>query len=213
MYPPAIQRLIELFSRFPTVGPRTAARFVFYLQELSQKEIGELIEAIQDLKRKIHSCKFCFLPFQGDETLCTICSDPKRDRTLLCIVEKEIDLEALEKTKKYRGIYFVLGGTLGRLRKKDIEMLRTKELEARIINPAKFGLPNTTFQEIIIATNATREGETTALYLQRLLTSLKTRAEHVKPIKITRLGRGLPVGGELEYADEETLAGALDNRK
>jgi len=205
MYPPPIQHLIELFSRFPTVGPRTAARFVFYLQGLSQKEIGELIGAIQDLKQKVRPCRFCFLPFQGEEELCDICSDRKRDRQLLCIVEKETDLEALEKTKKYRGLYFVLGGTLGRFRKKDIEKMRTKELQARISHPEKFGLEDAKFQEIIIATNATREGETTALYLQRLLSPFK--------IKITRLGRGLPVGGELEYADEETLAGALDNRK
>lgn len=212
MYPQAIQHLIELFSRFPTVGPRTAARFVFYLQELSSKEIGELIDAIQDLKRKVRPCRFCFLPFQGDEELCSICSDPKRDRSLLCIVEKETDLEALEKTKKYQGLYFVLGGTLGRLRKKDIEKLRTKELQARITHPEKFGLENTQFQEIIIATNATREGETTALYLQRLLAPSKNLPDG-RQVKITRLGRGLPVGGELEYADEETLAGALDSRK
>lgn len=205
MYPPSIQHLIDLFSRFPTVGPRTAARFVFYLQELSAKEIQELIKTIQELKEKIRPCKFCFTPFEAKgESLCAICSDARRDRTLLCIVEKETDLEALEKTKKYRGLYFVLGGTLGRLRRKDMESLRTKELQARIEHPAKFGIENSKFQEIIIATNATREGESTALYLQRLLAPLK--------MKVTRLGRGLPVGGELEYADEETLAGALENR-
>lgn len=210
MYPSSIQHLINLFSRFPTIGPRTAARFVFYLQNLSRDEVEELIKSIQELKEKIRPCKFCFFSFEAkfeakEGDLCPICSDPKRDHSLLCVVEKETDMEALEMTKKYRGLYFVLGGTLGRLRKKDVEKLRTKELRTRILHPEQFGIENGKFQEIIIATNATREGESTALYLQRLLAPLK--------ITITRLGRGLPIGGELEYADEETLGEALDNRR
>lgn len=137
--------------------------------------------------------------------MCSVCSDPKRDKTMLCVVEKETDLPALEKTKKYKGLYFVLGGNVSRLRKKDIESLRVKELKNRVLHPNKFGVATPKFEELIIATNATTEGEATALYLQRELKYLG--------IKITRLGRGLPVGGELEYADEETLGGALDNRR
>src|SRR3989338_118976 len=187
MYPLAIQRLIDIFSKFPTVGPRTAARFVFYLQELPKEKIDELVKAIHELKEKIHPCAFCFTPFQQEnkDRLCPICSDPRRDKTALCIVERETDLEALEKTKKYKGLYFILGGTVAKLRKRDFAALR--------------------FKELLVATNATGEGEATALYLQRTLAPLK--------IKITRLARGLPLGGELEYADEETLSSALDNRR
>ncbi len=214
MFSPAIQRLIDQFARFPTVGPRTAARFVFYLQNLSLKETGELLEAIRTLKEKIAPCYFCFNPFEkrgGDSeldaryNLCAVCASPKRDFSTLCVVEKPTDLEAIERTKQYKGVYFVLGGTVGKLRKKDLEKLRIKELKDRIASPQKFGLKESAFGEIIIATNATTEGESTAMYLQRELKALG--------VKMTRLGRGLPLGGELEYADEETLAGALDNRK
>lgn len=207
MFPPAIQRLIEQFSKFPTVGPRTAARFVFYLQELPLEKTNDLAKAIRELREKIRPCEFCFNPFQQEdkERLCPICSDPRRDKTMLCVVEKETDLEALEKIKKYKGLYFILGGTLGKLRKQDFAALRLKELQDRIAHPEKFGLDNTQFKEILIATNSTGEGEATALYLQRTLSTLK--------LKVTRLGRGLPSGGELEYADEETLSSALDNRK
>ncbi len=215
MFSVVIQRLIDEFSKFPTVGPRTAARFVFYLQELSLKETNELIQAIRDLKEKIAPCSFCFNPFEKEknETLCPICRDPRRNTTFLCIVEKPTDLEAIEQTKKYKGLYFVLGGTVGKLRKRDLEKLRGTELKDRILHPDKSGIKNARFQEIIIATNATPEGESTALYLLRELGELKTHNELIKFIKTTRLGRGLPLGGELEYADEETLSGALDNRK
>jgi len=215
MYPPAIQNLIKRFSKFPTIGPRTAARFVFYLIKLSGEEISELIKSILELKEKVKLCEFCFNPFEppthtlvgseGNRNLCEICSDSARDKTLLCIVEKESDLQSLEKIKKYKGLYFVLGGTVSALRKSDIEKLRIKELEERIKNPEKFGITGADFQEIILALNPTTESEATALYLERIL----------KPLgkKITRLGRGLPVGGELEYADEETLSSSLEGRK
>ncbi|PIW91917.1 MAG: recombination protein RecR [Candidatus Nealsonbacteria bacterium CG_4_9_14_0_2_um_filter_37_38] len=210
MYPPSIQKLINLFSKFPTIGPRTATRFVFYLMRLSGEEINQLIKSISELREKISLCKFCFNPFQPptgteEEGLCEICSDHSRDKTLLCILEKESDLVSLEKTKKYKGLYFILGGTVSTLKKADIEKLRTKELQERIKNPERFGIPGADFKEIIIAINPTTEGETTALYLERILKSFGK--------KITRLGRGLPVGGELEYADEETLSSALEGRK
>ena len=198
MYSPSIQKLIDLFSKFPTIGPRTAARFVFYLMKISKEEIEELINAISNLKKTVKICSFCFNPFEGEGELCSICADSSRDRTLLCIVEKETDLITLEKTKKYKGLYFILGGTVSTFKKKDIEKLRTKELEERIKNH-----PET--KEVIIAINPTTEGEATALYLERLLKPLNK--------KITRLGRGLPVGAELEYADEETLGAAFEGRK
>jgi recombination protein RecR len=198
MYSPTIQKLIDLFSKFPTIGPRTAARFVFYLMKNSKEEIEELINSISNLKKTVKTCSFCFNPFEGEGELCKICSDSSRDRSLLCVVEKETDLITLEKTKKYKGLYFILGGTVSTFKKKDIEKLRTKELEERIKSHPEI-------KEVIIATNPTTEGEATALYLERLLKPLNK--------KITRLGRGLPVGAELEYADEETLGSALEGRK
>lgn len=198
MYSPSIEKLISLFSKFPTVGPKTAARFVFYLLKLPKEEIGELLNSMSSLQGKVKLCSFCFKPFEGEnKDTCEICSNLKRDKTLLCVVEKETDMETIENTKKYQGRYFILGGNLSKLRKRDIEKLRIKELQERAKDA----------KEIIIATNPTTEGESTALYLERLLKNLPAVG------RVTRLGRGLPVGGELEYADEETLSSALDNRK
>jgi len=209
MYPKTIQKLIELFSKFPTVGPRTAARFVFYLLRVSKKEREGLTSVISNLKN-VNFCSFCFKTFEsseakGEENLCKVCQDASRDRTLLCLVEKETDLISIEKTKKYPGLYFILGGTVSKLKKEDIKKLRLEELEERIKNPKKFGLLDTNFKEIILAFNPTVEGEATMFYLERILKKLGK--------KITRLGRGLPIGGELEYADEETLSSALESRR
>jgi len=199
-----IQKLVALFSKFPTIGPKTAARFVYYLIGQKKEGIDEITSAISDLKKNIKTCAYCFKPFepfgsaQGKVHLCEICSNPGRDKSMLCVVEKEPDLNSIEKTKKYHGRYFILGGTISRLRKTEIDKLRIKDLVLRV----KRG---TNTKEIILAINPTHEGEATTLYLERLL----------KPFgkKITRLGRGLPIGGELEYADEETLTSALEGRK
>ena len=199
-----VQKLIEMFSKFPTIGPRTAARFVFYLINLKNEDANALADAILDLKKNIKICSFCFNPYDPTvnsghaQDLCEICSNPMRDKSLLCIVEKETDLNSIEKTKKYHGRYFIFGGTVSRLKRSDVEKLRVRDLQTRI----KYGKE---IKEIIIAINPTTEGEATSLYLERLL----------KPYgkKITRLGRGLPIGGELEYADEETLSSAFENRK
>ena len=197
MYPKTIQKLIELFSKFPTVGQRTATRFVFYLIKRDKKEIEELSKTILDLKEKIKFCKDCFKPFEGEGEICEICSDKTRDKSLLCIVEKETDLEAIEKTKKYKGLYFVLGGPISAIKKEELKKLRVEKLEERIKDKK--------LKEIIIATSLTTEGEALALFLERKLRNSGK--------KITRLGRGLPTGGELEYADEETLGAALEGRK
>jgi len=197
MYPKVIQKLIELFSKFPTVGQRTATRFVFYLIKRDKKEIEELSKTVLELSEKIKFCKNCLKPFEGEDEICEICSDKTRDNSLLCIVEKEVDLESIEKTKKYRGLYFVLGGPISAVKKEELNKLRIKELEERIKDKK--------IKEIIIATSFTTEGEALALFLER---KLKNSGK-----KISRLGRGLPTGGELEYADEETLASALESRK
>jgi recombination protein RecR len=207
------EKLIKIFSKFPTVGPRTAARFVFFLIQKPKEEIDELINAISELKNKVKICSFCFNPFEpssettgkGEGELCEICSDNMRNKTLLCIVEKETDLISFEKTKKYKGLYFILGGTVSGLKKSDFEKLRINALEERIKSHPEI-------EEIIIAFNPTTEGEATALYLERFLKPLASPAGG-RLIKITRLGRGLPMGAELEYADEETLGAALEGRK
>lgn len=206
MYPPSIQKLIAIFSRFPTVGPRTAARFVFYLLKASDTEIKEIAESIASLKSTVKQCSFCFTSFEpstssGQEAeLCEICRNPRRDQTMLCVVEKETDLIPIEKTKKYPGRYFILGGALSRFNREDLKDLRTEELLARAGQKE--------IQETILAFNSTTEGEATSLYVERLLKKNLPVAK-----QITRLGRGLPLGGELEYADEETLGSALDGRK
>ncbi|PJB99749.1 MAG: recombination protein RecR, partial [Candidatus Nealsonbacteria bacterium CG_4_9_14_0_8_um_filter_35_12] len=151
MYPPSVQKLINLFSKFPTVGPRTAARFVFYLMGLSKEEVDDLLKEIIILKKNVKMCFFCFNPFEGESELCQICKNPSREKNLLCVVEKESDLISIEKTKKYNGLYFVLGGTVSTLKKEEIEKLRVKELIERIKNPEKFGILNAKFQEIILA--------------------------------------------------------------
>ena len=222
MYSKTIQKLVALFAKFPTVGPRTAARFVFYLLKLPKEEIETLISLISELKNTVKTCKSCFNSFEpasdseaaekkqsflkpskvylekAEGEFCEICLDVRRDKTLLCIIEKETDLISIEKTKKYKGLYFILGGLISVLKKEDNKKLRTNELLERVKNSEEL-------REIIIALNPTSQGQATALYLERLL----------KPFnkKITRLGQGLPIGAELEYADEETLSSALESRR
>jgi len=214
MHPPIIQKLIDLFSKFPTVGPRTASRFVFYLIKLPQEKFDEITAAMADLRKAIKTCSFCFNPFEPteNEELCEICRNNARDKTLLCVVEKESDLNSIEDTKKYKGIYFILGNTISGLKKEDISKIRIDDLERRIKTPEIFGLSGTDFKEIIIATNPTTEGEATGLLIERKLKEIQM-PETKSPLKITHLGRGLPIGGELEYADEDTLNSAFEGRK
>jgi len=199
-----IKKIISLFSKFPTVGPRTAARFAYYLIRTPKEEVEELIKSIEELKKEVKLCSFCFKPFEGKGNLCEICVDSTRNRNFLCVVEKETDLNSIEKTKQYKGLYFILGGTVSLL-KKEKDKIRIKQLIERIKDPASFHLFNAEIKEIIIATNPTPEGEATAISLERKLKPLN--------IKTTKLGIGLPLGGELEYADQETLEEALKRRK
>jgi recombination protein RecR len=198
MYTQSIQKLIDIFSRFPTVGKRTAARFVFYLIKLDKPKTRELIDAIVEIKKNVKICPICFNVFESPKNMCGICADLKRDLKILCVVASETDLSAIEATKKYAGRYFILGGTVSGLKEQDLKHLRISELEARLRRDRDI-------KEIILAINPTSDGQTTVIYLNQIL----------KPLgkKITKLGLGLPVGGELEYADEETLASALEGRK
>ena len=205
-YPASIQNLINEFSKLPGIGPRTAARFVFYLLKKPQSEIDALGAAVLNLKKEIGVCSKCFnitdsnSPLErgrGCVSLCSICQDPKRDQKIICVVEDAFNIPAFEKTGQFNGLYHVLGGVIRPHKGVGPEQLKINELIERIKNNG--------ISEVIIATNPTTEGETTALYLVRLLKPLK--------IKTTRLARGLPTGGDLEYTDELTLSSALAGRR
>jgi recombination protein RecR len=205
----SIDKLVNIFRKFPTVGSRTAGRFTYYLMKLPNDKIDELISAIKELKSKIKLCQLCFNPFEpfdvaqgkGDSQLCSICQNSQRNKNLLCIIEKETDLLSIESTKKFNGLYFILGGTVGTMKKEDISLLRIEELKKRV--------RENNFTEIIIALNPTPEGRTTSVLVEQ---SIK-EAVPSPTFKITHLARGIPVGGELEYIDEETLESALEERK
>ncbi len=205
---PITQKVIDIFSKFPTVGKRTAGRFVFYLIKLPQAEFDNFINSLKKLKNSTRTCSFCFNPFETEDekTLCPICENPAKDKTIICIIEKEADLNAIENTKKYNGLYFIFGEATAMLKNSDNP--RTNELEERIKDPKKFG-QNSEISEVIIATNSTYEGESTGLFIERKLKSL----ELPYSLKITHLAKGLPTGGELEYADEETISSAFEGRK
>lgn len=202
MYPKPIQKLIDLFKNFPTVGKRTATRFSFYLLNASDEEIEDLIDGLRQIKSTVHNCKFCQKSLEKDKELCSICNDDSRN-SQLAIVERETDLMSLEETNQYNGYYFILGGNISPLRKQDLENIRLDKLKERIENSENFDMKE--IEEVIIATNPTTEGESTGLFLERALEDLN--------VKITKLAKGLPVGGELEYADEDTLSSALKGRK
>lgn len=196
----SIEKLKNIFRNFPTVGPRTAGRFVYYLAKLPKEKIDELVLAINDIKNKIKLCKLCFNPFEpvSNIDICPICQNPNKEKNMLCVVEKEADLLTIENTKKYNGLYFILGGTVPTMKKEEAGHLRIEELKNRIKNNG--------FSEIIIAINPTPEGKATSSLVEM----------HIKGFysgKITHLARGIPVGGELEYADEETLESAFSGRK
>ena len=194
-YPEPVARLIDALQRLPGVGPKTAQRLTFFLLKRPAEEVGELADALAQLKARILHCSACFNVTEEDP--CRICSDPARDGHALCIVEEPNDLLALERTGEFRGRYHVLLGALSPLDGIGPEDLRVRELLAR--------LDNDHVEEVILATNPSVEGEATAIYLARLLKPLGMR--------ITRIARGLPVGGDLEYADEVTLSKAMEGRR
>lgn len=202
MYPAPIQNLIHLFSKLPSIGPRQAARLVFHLLNESPENLENLGGAIANLKSRIDVCPVCFKTAEtGGEKkiICKICSDANRERHIIAVVEKESDLVALEKTRKYGGLYHILNGVISPLDGKGPEKIRVKELLWRVKNSEP------KIKEVILATNPTTEGDATAIYVERTLAPFG--------VKISRLGRGLSVGAELEYADETTLNNALQNRK
>jgi recombination protein RecR len=194
-YPQPVARLIDALQRLPGVGPKTAQRLTFFLLKRPAEEVGELADALAQLKARILHCSACFNVTEEDP--CRICSDPARDARALCIVEEPNDLLALERTGEFRGRYHVLLGALSPLDGIGPEDLKVRELLARLEQGG--------VEEVILATNPSVEGEATAIYLAKLLRPLGLR--------VTRIARGLPVGGDLEYADEVTLSKALEGRR
>lgn len=191
-----IQRLIEEFRRLPGVGAKTAARYAFATLGLSESEASSFADAICGVKRDVHKCPVCF-GLSAVEGECDICSSPSRDRSVVCVVENAKDIMVMEKVRGYRGVYHVLGGALSPLDNVTPSDLTVKELVMR----AESG----EISEIIIATNPTPQGDTTAAYLARVL--------EPSGIRVSRLAYGIPVGGDIEYADEVTLYRAMEGRR
>jgi len=194
-YPKILEKPIGCLMKFPGIGRRSAERIAFYLVEASKDEVHKLCESIAKLKAGINLCRVC--NNLSETEVCSICSDSQRDATVICIVEEPKDLLALEKTGTFKGLYHVLMGTIAPLEGKGPDDIKVKELLVRI--------KEQDIKEVIIATDSDTEGETTALYLTKLLKPLG--------IKITRIGFGIPVGGSLEYADSSTLSHALEARR
>lgn len=194
LYPQPMNRLIHELAKLPGIGPKTAQRLAFHVLKLTEDEVAKLAEALVEARRRIGFCEVC--GHLTEESPCMLCTDPKRENRVLCVVEEARDVIAMEKTKVFKGRYHVLGGSISPLEGVGPDNLRIKELLQRV----KTG----DFQEVIVATDPNVEGEATALYLGKILKPL--------PVKVTRLARGLPIGGDLEYVDEITLGKALEGR-
>ncbi|MFZ4064384.1 MAG: recombination mediator RecR [Candidatus Nanopelagicaceae bacterium] len=195
MYEGAIQDLIDELGRLPGIGPKSAQRIAFHIIQSERVDISRLADVLRTVKEKVKFCTEC--GNISEEELCRICRDPRRDQSLICVVEESKDVIAIEKTREFRGKYHVLGGAISPIDGIGPENLRIRELMVR--------LAATEIQEIIIATDPNLEGEATATYLSRLLKPLG--------MKVSRLASGLPVGGDLEYADEVTLGRAFEGRR
>lgn len=193
-YPSPIQNLIDRFSSLPTVGPKTAERYVFYLLKQTPEKLQEFAQHLAELKEKITLCDNCLSISETNP--CHICANSKRDRNTLCIIADSRDMLVIENTNEYHGLYFVLGGEINTIEEIKPENLNIKKLIEK--------LKKEKYNEIILALSPTLEGETTAMYLTKLLKPLK--------IKISRIARGLPAGSNIEYADETTISNALKYR-
>jgi len=192
----SLDRLINAFKKLPGVGPKQAERFSSYFLKASEAEAKELADALEDLKNNVRLCSNCFN--YSENEICEICADSHREKNIICVVEKPKDIEIIEKTKIFNGLYHVLHGTISPLRSRDLTEQRIHRLAQRVANSED------KIEEIIIATNPDTEGENTALYIADVLKG------HVE--KISRLGYGMPLGADIEYTDELTLSYALKGR-
>ncbi|MEI6763701.1 MAG: recombination mediator RecR [Actinomycetes bacterium] len=195
MYEGAIQDLIDELGRLPGIGPKSAQRIAFHIIQSERVDVTRLVDVLRTVKERVKFCTEC--GNISEEELCRICRDPRRDGTLICVVEESKDVMAIEKTREFRGKYHVLGGAISPIDGIGPEQLRIRELMVRLANPD--------IAEIIIATDPNLEGEATASYLIRQIRPMG--------IKVSRLASGLPVGGDLEYADEVTLGRAFEGRR
>jgi len=195
VYTPAVQNLIDELGKLPGVGPKSAQRMAFHLVKLSEQDALRLAHAISEAKEKVRFCERCFN--MSDDQFCEICTDQRRDHSLICVVEEPRDVVAVEKTHEYRGYYHVLQGAINPIDGIGPDQLRIRELLHR--------LQEGTVEEVILCTNPNIEGEATAMYLAKLIEPLE--------IPVTRIASGLPVGGDLEYADELTLGRAIEGRR
>jgi len=195
VYAPPVQSLIDELGRLPGVGPKSAQRIAFHLLKLPDEDAFRLARSITEAKEKVSFCRRCFNVCEGEE--CGVCADPRRDATVVCVVEEPRDVVAVEKTGEFRGRYHVLQGAISPLEGIGPDQIRVRELLTR--------LGTEEIAEVILCTNPNIEGEATAMYLARLLKPLG--------IRVTRIASGLPVGGDLEYADELTLGRALEGRR
>jgi recombination protein RecR len=192
----AIDDLVGEFARLPGIGRKTALRLTYHLLKRPPAEIARLARALDVVAERVHACASCGNLTETDP--CALCANPRRDRAAICVVEEASDIGAIERTGEYRGLYHVLGGRLSPLEGVGPDELRITTLLARLQNGAQV-------REVIVATNPSVEGEATALYLQKLI--------HPLGVRVTRLARGLPAGGDLEYADNSTIAEALAGRR
>ena len=195
MYEGVVQDLIDELGRLPGVGPKSAQRIAFHLLQADEPDVRRLADVLIEVKARVRFCSICFNVSEAE--LCRICSDPRRDTTVLCVVEEYKDVVAIERTREFKGRYHVLGGAISPIDGIGPEQLRVRELMMR--------LSDGTVTELILATDPNLEGEATATYLTRMLKDLD--------LTVTRLASGLPVGGDLEYADEVTLGRALAGRR
>ncbi len=193
--PRSVQRLIDEFSRLPGIGPKSASRLAYYLLRVDAEQSESLAQALTDIKAKTQFCSTCFNITEDDP--CPVCSNENRSSDIICVVEEPLDVLAIERTRVFKGLYHVLHGVISPVNDVGPDDLRIRELLGRVQNSA--------VKEVIMATNPTLEGEATAMYMQTQLEPLG--------VHITRLARGLPVGSDLEYADETTLAQALEARQ
>ncbi len=201
--PRAVEKLIESFEKLPGIGPKTASRLTFYLLHVPQGYLDQFGDAIKTLKTLTVFCSQCFNI--GEEDPCKICQDLDRDGSLICVVEQPIEIISFEKTGKFKGIYHVLHGAINPLSNIGPDEIHIAELLAR--------LKSGKIKEVILATNPNMEGEATAMYIKREISNLPSASSGQVKVKITRLAHGLPVGGDIEYADEMTLSRAMEGRR
>ncbi|OGG16700.1 recombination protein RecR [Candidatus Gottesmanbacteria bacterium RIFCSPHIGHO2_02_FULL_39_11] len=200
--PRSVEKLMESFQKLPGVGPKSASRLTFYLLHVPQTQLDEFSESLKNLKTSTVYCSIC--SNIGESDPCVICAEPERDHSIVCVVEEPIEILSVERTGKYKGVYHVLHGAIDPLNNIGPDEIKIKELIDR--------LEKDEIKEIILATNPTMEGEATAMYIRREIQKLKSQIPNLDGIKITRLAHGLPVGGDLEYADEVTLGRAMEGR-